>query len=581
MKYIVTKILTSVCLLTLASVSVMAAPDDSEAEYRKLSRSWTLNPDGSQEFRFSMELTLFTHTAMNGTYGESFIVYNPEYQTLNINSSYTVQADGTVVDTPDNAFVEVLPAAAADAPAYNGLKEMVVVHTGLELGATIYLDYTITSKAGYLPELDVYEQVEQSSPVKEYTVSVSVPEEKHFSCRLSGYDTRVAEKSSKGQKTYTWTIKDVKAKSRLSDMYHFDTPYFAANTYSSHNEMAGVLAKQFDDGKSAVLGSLAKKVTGDAGTDTEKLKAIYGYIQDSYAHIPLRLSACGYRIRPAEQVISSAYGTDAELVNVLHGLIAASGLRSDVYAVLARQDTTGLGLKNASLYITAEADGQEYVLGPSVFATREAVIQRQYCPALRLTDGLIEPARPQDAAISYSADMVLERNMLTVKSEATVSDFFLDLEGSTARMITSGDKDASVEAGPASTTFSYSAEIPVEKAGPYMIIHLPDYPFSAIYDPWAAGSKRNIMLTLPAAYDESYTYRINLGKRTLSTPAVDLEIDNSVGHLEIAVRTEGDDAFVTRVLKLSKSQILPDEYADYLELMRAWSDHNYTRVLVK
>ena len=115
------------CLLLMATTAFGA----SEAEYKKLTKTWTLNADGSQEFRYNMELTLFTHTAMNGTYGESFIVYNPQYQELKINSSYTRQKDGTIIKTPDNAFVEVLPRNAADAPAYNHLKEMVVVHTCL------------------------------------------------------------------------------------------------------------------------------------------------------------------------------------------------------------------------------------------------------------------------------------------------------------------------------------------------------------------------------------------------------------------------------------------------------------------
>ena len=66
------------CML-LMTTTVFGA---SEAEYKKLAKTWTLNADGSQEFRYDMELTLFTHTAMNGTYGESFIVYNPQYQEL-------------------------------------------------------------------------------------------------------------------------------------------------------------------------------------------------------------------------------------------------------------------------------------------------------------------------------------------------------------------------------------------------------------------------------------------------------------------------------------------------------------------
>ena len=139
-------------IVTLAML-ILAFPVKaaSEAEFGKLSKAYTLHADGSQEMRVQKELTLFTHAAMNRVYGESFIIYNPEFQTLKIHDSYTRQKDGTIVKTPENAFVEVLPSVAADAPAYNGLKEMVVVHTGLELGATIYLDYSVVTRPGYLP----------------------------------------------------------------------------------------------------------------------------------------------------------------------------------------------------------------------------------------------------------------------------------------------------------------------------------------------------------------------------------------------------------------------------------------------
>ena len=148
-------------IFLLFSGSLSAIP--SEAEFRKLAETWTLHQDGSQEYRYYKELTLFTHTAMNSTYGQTFITYNPDFQELKIHSAYVKQKDGTTIQTPDNAFVEVLPAGAADAPAYNRLKEMVIVHTGLELGATIYLDYSVISKAGYLPAIDVCKPLEESS----------------------------------------------------------------------------------------------------------------------------------------------------------------------------------------------------------------------------------------------------------------------------------------------------------------------------------------------------------------------------------------------------------------------------------
>ena len=158
------------------TLTAQAAP---EARFGKLSKTYTLHTDGSQELRVQKELTLYTHAAMNSLYGETFIVYNPQYQQLEIHDSYTRQKDGTIVRTPDNAFVEVLPSAATNAPAYNGLKEMVVVHTGLELGATICLDYSIKSRAGYLPELDICCPIKELSPIDEFTLRIEYLKERH------------------------------------------------------------------------------------------------------------------------------------------------------------------------------------------------------------------------------------------------------------------------------------------------------------------------------------------------------------------------------------------------------------------
>lgn len=154
-----TKIYTLLLLCLFALTLPVTAR---EAEFKKIKESWTLQADGTQVYRQSKVLTLYTHTAMNRTYGESFITYDPRYQTLQIHESYTRQKDGNIVKTPANALVEVLPSAAANAPAFNALREMVVVHTGLELGATIYLDYSITTKPGYLPGIQICRLLEHS-----------------------------------------------------------------------------------------------------------------------------------------------------------------------------------------------------------------------------------------------------------------------------------------------------------------------------------------------------------------------------------------------------------------------------------
>lgn len=178
--------------------------------------------------------------------------------------------------------------------------------------------------------------------------------------------------------------------------------------------------------------------------------------------------------------------------------------------------------------------------------------------------------------------MTLEGDRVSVRSDVSVSDFFLDPEGTAAGMITSGDSDAAVTRSGKSSSFAWSSGHDAERAGEYLIVHLPDCPFGAAHDTWLyGGSARDITLTLPAAYDESYTYRISLGDKTLCTPETAMEISNDAGFLEISVKEEDGCAVVTRTLKLSGPQISPDVYPDYLELMRAWSDHNRTSVLLK
>ena len=58
-------------LLLSMALTAQAAP---EARFGKLSKTYTLHADGSQELRVQKELTLYTHAAMNSLYGETFIV---------------------------------------------------------------------------------------------------------------------------------------------------------------------------------------------------------------------------------------------------------------------------------------------------------------------------------------------------------------------------------------------------------------------------------------------------------------------------------------------------------------------------
>lgn len=507
-----------VCLGALL-LSVLPARAASEAEFGKLVKTYTLHEDGSQEMRVYKELTLFTHPAMNSLYGETFIIYNPAYQELKVHDSYTRQKDGTVIKTPENAFVEVLPFAAADAPAYNGLKEMVIVHTGLELGATIYLDYSVITRPNYLSELDICTQVEELSPIKEYVCSVSVPESKLLHYALANGSVPATVKSENGNKVVTWTLKNVPAyyPTESTPALSGNVQVILAHTYASVADALKVLRSQFTAADDKEVTALAQKLL-KGKKENEKEAILKSYVR-GLGTCRLSLENTGYRLRPASEVIRTAYGTEAEKVNLLAGLMKAAGLPADVkaaYAVKAENDNLGL---------SAIAE---------LFLESPGVADRQ----------------------DYQPVLTLEGQKVTLETRKPVNE---------------------------TDTLKVTLETGRALAGGYRLVTLPRTQEGiALYRYGSGNSECKTNLLLPRKVDETYTCIVSLpATMQVCTPQKAKEITNAVGTLRIAMKTAGGHAEVVRSLKLNKQLITPADYAAFRRLMTEWEDSNNATLLLK
>ena len=543
------------CML-LMTTTVFGA---SEAEYKKLAKTWTLNADGSQKFRYKMELTLFTHTAMNGTYGESFIVYNPQYQELKINSSYTKQKDGTIIKTPDNAFVEVLPRNAADAPAYNHLKEMVVVHTGLELGATIYLDYTVTSKPGYLPEVDIFEELLQSSPVKEYTLTIVIPEAKELAYTLTNNPAKASVKRSGGTCTTSWTLRNLPASSRAPFVYvkNGDVPFLAATTYASEGEALATLLKQFNPSGDPQLTTLAESLTEGEKKDEDKLEAILEYTTNHIANNGLTLDQTGYRLRPADAVMSTAYGTEVEKANLLAGLLDGAGFKAEPMATYQAYADKGLALKAVDqLFVSCMVNGELYLFSTSS-THRPQTVNFDRTPLFSLQTGKpVAIAVPQDYQIKSDIAVRFKDGKVTTSTKESVGKELMPY-------FTTGNSEN-----------EQTAPLKVENG--YATISLPDAEYGFSHLPYGyLNSQRKENLLIPRPVNEVYTYTIECPENMeLRTPETDKTIRNAAGSLTISVKKNGRTATVTRSLELNKQLYTPAEYKELRQLLTEWSDVN-------
>lgn len=532
-------------ILGMLLLAVLPVKAESEAEFRKLSKTYTLRADGSQELRVQKELTLFTYAAMNGLYGETFIVYDPEFQELTIHESYTRQKDGTVIKTPSNALVEVLPSSAANAPAYNHLKEMVVVHTGLELGATIYLDYSIVSKAGYLPELDVCCPVKELSPVKEFIFRLNVPAGKSVRYELLNASAKPVIAQGNGMKSFIWTLKDVAPRpyaypsgrgnlGLVQAVASGMMPVFVASTWPGYTEAVKYLQKQFAVGNTSVVeGKVAELTQGLEGNPQAMRNAIANYMAGLYqlGHCNVSLQDAGYRLRPASEVITSAYGTQAELVNLDVTLQRAAGLEAEVAVCALRPSVDGnRGLATVMSLVCQSKKMPEKV---ALTGTEEACLQ----PFMTITD--------------------LQGKKLMLESYL-------------------GAKEART-----TDTLEVKSDKLQELADGWGIVPLSDpTPVRSLYA-YAGNTSISEKILLPRTVDCALETIVRLPEGMKWSGHADKEISNACGKVVFSYKAVKGGVKVTRSIRIDRQLQTPANYKELYALLSEWRDTNNHTLVVK
>ena len=75
-------------LILVSGISLFGSGNENaDARYLKVIHEYTLNEEGIITYNYKHTLKLYTSYAFSSRYGESFIIYNPEWQKLVINNS--------------------------------------------------------------------------------------------------------------------------------------------------------------------------------------------------------------------------------------------------------------------------------------------------------------------------------------------------------------------------------------------------------------------------------------------------------------------------------------------------------------
>lgn len=286
-----------------------------DAVYNLIRRQYTVNTDGSIDIRYRKEIKLLRNRAITAyaDKGETFILYNPAIDRLSINESYTLLPNGSRVQTPSNAFIDQLPGGCADCGRYNGLRERVVVHTGLEYNCIVVLDYTIHRQSSILNETI---QLTEDCPVKRYEVIIDAP---------SDMDLNIVKQNCEGKfdelhDSHRFHLVASNIEQSIIDKYLPD------NIYPSVTVSNGKEPRPKSDFEPLPI---ADNTIGELFVN-DSLKfatAIRDYVTDYFHRVDIPMSLVDYKTVSAAETFRSGCGTAADLRELTVAMLRYAGFR--------------------------------------------------------------------------------------------------------------------------------------------------------------------------------------------------------------------------------------------------------------
>ena len=588
-------------------INGLAAQDEnSDALYLKQKKEFVLNTDGSIDYNYSHQLKLITYLSSDKQFGESFIVFNPTYQQLSIHRATTIMAGGRKLKSPENAFNEVLPQFAPNAPAFNNLREMVVTHTGIEPGATIELAYTVHSKRDFLPALMGNELLPTTAPVKELTIVIKIPIAQTLSFQLFNTKANPVAMSDGVYKTYTWRFTNVKALSH---------EIFQSRDNRLLPRIAFIVGKQTVEKITAqpafkleVNDAMKTAVSKIKANESDPLKIAFG-IQELVIGDLMTISVppvfTGFRFRTPIEVWNSNYGTEPEKTLLLSALLKQAGISNNVCAAnfkgLQDGDVTNPLMFSDYYVMTDFGKAGKFALSPIRLNEQDPLVSQPYRKVSLLIPGKSINANGIDQEknqLSLNGKLSLDGNgkvsgLFNATWKGIVQPYYRirKNEKAVTTLFTDGigNQDFKTYTIKENKPLTLNVDYTIEKGDalhessgllylvlPQQLGDAGNWGFSEL------PSVRTENLELPAEIDQEYNLSITLpNSYTLLSPEIKKNLKNGTGNVEIVIKKEGQSVVITRNLSLNSLVLKPDQVADLKALMNLWLNKNYKQLILK
>jgi hypothetical protein len=601
------KSLFAYIILAATSLTVYSQPA-SDAVFEKIEKTYTLNDDGSMDFRFYKKLKLLTHNSFNRLYGETFIAYNPTHQKLNINLSQVTQKDGKVVKAPENSFNEVLPQFAADAPYYNQLREMVVTHAGLEIDAIIELDYTIHSDSGYYPALMGDELISESSPIREESIIILLPSWKNLYYKVLNLRTTPVITKSGGNTEYKFNFSELKENTHESyqPQANDQLPHLLFSTFSAaagQHFLAKQEALNFKADQS--MKDAVEKIKNEAKNDLQLVLKIQDLVVNSINNYYIPPEITGYTARPSIQTWHSNGGTPFEKCLLLTTLYREAKINAEPLIIIPSSiynDTIGI-LNQVTDYLVQvnPRELEQMILSPVNSADQNAsysiggyttlmlnndkpyinYLKEKYENKLTLEGKFI---LNDSMILKGSADLYLSEKVnpyYKIKQDSAATKQFIG-GGLLSKDITKVKTDKATQLR-SEVIYEFEKKQAAKNQANYYFLDLPICKNGT--DSWHISYLNTERLTpveIPFPVDEQYDFTFTIpGNMKLVNPLKLTELKTNFGELELSIVQDGNKIIVKRSLKITQRLIPVADYKAFKQMIDLWNEIKYRKLVLK
>ena len=603
MKKIISLFIPAFCLMS--SNLVLSQDENYDAVYFQLKKEYTLNPDGSIDYRYMKKLKLQTYRSFNSLYGETFIPYNPDFQSLKINEAYTIMADGKKNPSPPNAFNEVLPGFAANAPAYNNLREMVITHSGTERNAVINLDYELHTKKGFYPCLMGNELLAEVEPVKELSFIIRIPLECKLNYSILNSSAKPVVTKEGNYQVYAWKFTDVQAISTDefqkggNDLYPRILFSTTSNRLDLYNEFLHRVSFSYTlntDMKNAI-----ETISKENKEKTEILLKLQDKVINEFRLYPVPMRFTGFTCRTPQETWDSNGGTLLEKAVLLTALLKAAGIEANPVFMIRNSlydESIGSLMDVEDILVKAELpDGPVYLsvftLNPQnlFYCSPERVFVVLNQGGIKVNNSpVVKNKLTLAGTFTVNGNKQLSGEISLTENNGTNPYLMLIRDKNKAKSLIGGGLSSSDLKDPVITkmeTDQSSIVIAVQKDNTFRTDS--DYYFFQL--PLLTNGveslgihllpkNRATTLEIPSMIEESNDFIIILPEKMKPFLLNETkELKNNAGTFTFDVKTEGKKVTIHKSMKLKNRLIQPTEYPDFKALLDHWNADRYREVV--